>query len=365
MEVISSRGRRARTFLAVGLSACVGIGVMAPAAQASTHANSTLFLNGQGSTFVQPLMARWTFVYHSTVNKSIAVNYQGTGSGAGIKAFTAKLVDFAASDGFMTDAQEKAAGGDVLHIPIALGPVAVVYNLPGFKGDLKLDGPTLAQIYLGKITNWSDKAIAALNPGMTLPSQTIVPAHRADSSGTTFIFTNYLSAVSADFKSTVGAATAVNFPGGQGGKGTPGVASIVSQSPGGIGYVELSYALQRGLPVIAMKNKAGQFVAPSTAGASADAANAPALPSDLRAVIVDSPGAASYPITGFTWALIHQKAPDQTKSYAVLHFLWWAITTGQSYTSSGQLRYAPLPVSLVKLDEAKIKSVTYNGKPLY
>ncbi len=365
MEVRSRRGRLARTLLAVGLSISAGIGAAAPAARARTRADSTLFLNGQGSTFVQPLMARWTFVFHQSVDKNSAINYQGTGSGAGIKAFTAGLVDFAGSDGFMTDDQIKAAGGDVLHIPIALGPVAITYNLPGFKGDLKLDGPTLAQIYLGKITNWSDKAISALNPGVSLPNTTIVPAHRADGSGTTFIFTNYLSAVSSDFKSGAGAGTIVNFPGGQGGKGTSGVASIVSQSPGGIGYVELSYALQRGLPVIAIQNKAGKFVLPSTAGAAADAANAGTLPGDLRALIVNAPGAASDPITGFTWALIHQHAPNQAKYYALLHFLWWTIHQGQSYTSSGQLRYAALPVNLVKLDEAKIKAVTFNGKSLY
>ncbi|MDB5057034.1 MAG: phosphate transporter substrate-binding protein PhoT family [Chloroflexi bacterium] len=365
METISGRSRLTKALVAAGLTVTFGISLAAPAAEARTHAQSTLFLNGQGSTFIQPLMARWTFLYPSMVDKSTRINYQGTGSGAGIAAFTSGLVDFAGTDAFMNDTQLKAAGGDVLHIPLTLGPVAVTYNLPGFKGNLQLDGPTLAQIYLGKVTNWNDKAIATLNPGVTLPNQTIVPAHRADGSGTSFIFTNYLSAVSPDFKSTVGAGTLVNFPSGQGGKGTSGVASIVSQTPGGLGYVELSYALARNLPVIAIKNKDGKFVAPSTAGAAADAQNAGALPSDLRALIVNSPGAASYPITGISWALVHQHATNQAKSYALLRFLWWAIHTGQRYSSSGTLRYAALPANVVKLDEAKILSVTYHGKQVY
>jgi len=365
MSHSSGRSRVAAGALALGVSATLLAGSGLPSAQASTRAVSTLNLNGQGSTFIQPLMARWAFVYHNSVNKQTAVNYQGTGSGAGINAFTHGLVDFAGTDAFMTDAQVKAAGGDVLHIPMALGPVAITYNLPGFKGNLRLDGPTLAQIYQGKITNWNAQPIAALNPGVTLPSQAIVVAHRSDGSGTSFIFTNYLSAISSDWKSNIGSGTTVSWPSGQGAKGTAGVAQVVSQTPGGVGYVELSYALQKGLPVISIKNLAGQFVAPSIAGASADAANSGALPSDLRALIVNAHGAASYPITGFSWVLVHQHASDNVKTYGVLKFLWWCVTSGQSYSSSGQLRYAPLPANIVKLDEAKIKSVTYNGKPVY
>lgn len=364
MSSTSGRARLVSGAAALGLIASALAGATAPA-HAQPRAAATLALNGQGSTFIQPLMARWAFVYHNSVNKHTAVNYQGTGSGAGINAFTNGLVDFAGTDAFMSDTQIKAAGGDVLHIPLALGPVAITYNLPGFKGDLRLDGPTLAQIYQSKITSWNDKAITALNPGLTLPNQAIVVAHRADGSGTSFIFTNYLSAVSSDWKNNVGAGTTVSWPTGQGAKGTAGVAQVVSQTPGGIGYVELSYALQKGLPVIAIKNQAGQFVAPSTAGAAADAANAGTLPADLRALIVNAPGKASYPITGFSWVLVHQHAKDNVRTYGLLHFLWWCVTTGQSYSSSGQLRYAPLPANIVKLDEAKIKSVTYNGKPVY
>lgn len=277
---------------------------------------------------------------------------------------TGGLVDFAASDAFLSDAQIAKAGGDVLHLPLTLGPVAITYHLPGVRAPLKLDGPILAAIYRGKITTWNDRAIAALNRGVQLPSLPIVVAHRADGSGTTFIFTNYLGAVSRAWKSGPGAATVVSWPVGTGARGTAGVAAAVKQSPGGIGYVELSYAVANHLPVAAIKNAAGRFVAPSVASAAADAANAPRLPADLRAVIVDEPGATSYPITGFSWGLIHQKAPNGDRYAALLKFLWWCIHNGQQYADRGGLLYAPLPAAIVKADEARIMSVTYNGEPL-
>jgi phosphate transport system substrate-binding protein len=361
-----SRRRRVLTLLAAaGVTASL---ITIPArqpAEASPRAASTLFLNGAGSTFVYPLMLKWAFTYGSTVSKQTRVNYQSIGSGAGIAQFTAGTVDFGATDGPMTDAQIAKAGGDVLHIPVTLGPEAVIYNLPGLSAPVKLDGPTLALIYQGKVTKWSDPAIAALNAGVTLPSIPIVVAHRSDGSGTTFIFASYLSAESADWKSNTGAATTINWPTGEGGRGNAGVAAIVKQSPGGIGYVELSYATSTHQTAAMIKNKAGEFVAPTTAGASADAANAGTMPSDLRAIIVDSPGKGSYPISGFTWVVIHQKAPDATRYGALLNFLWWVIHSGQGYSSSGSLRYAPLASNVVKLDEAKIKSVTYHGKPLF
>jgi phosphate transport system substrate-binding protein len=367
LSVVGSvgRARLVRALVAVGLSATLVAGVTAPAAQARPASSSTLFINAGGSTFIQPLMIKWKSIYQNTVNKYVAINYQGVGSGAGITSLTKGLLDFACTDAFMNDDQIKAAGGDIIHVPMTIGPVALIYNLPGFKGTLKLDGPTLAQIYMGKITSWNDKAIASLNAGVTLPSTPIVPVHRADGSGTTFITTNYLSAVSSDFKSSIGAGTLVTFPSGQGGKGSPGVAAIVSQSPGAIGYVELSYALLRNLPTVAIKNKAGNFLQPSVVGAAKAAANAPALPGDLRGVIVDAPGPDSYPITGITWAILHQHQKDLTMATAVVKFLWWAINDGQRYSTSGNLRYAPLPSSIVKLDEAKLSSVTVNGKQVY
>jgi phosphate transport system substrate-binding protein len=365
MDKIVTRKDLAKVLVAVGISATLLAGAVAPAAQARTRSSSTLFVNAGGSTFIGPEMLKWAKLYHSTVDKNLAINYAQIGSGAGISGLTLGLLNFAATDAFMTDDQIKAAGGNVLHIPLTLGPVALTYNLPGFKGNLQLDGPTLADIYQGKISKWSDAAIKTLNPGASLPDLPIVPAHRADGSGTTFIVTNYLSAVSAGFKSAIGSGTLVTFPGGQGGKGTSGVASIVSQSPGALGYVELSYALARNLPTVYVKNKAGRYVAPSVAGAAADAANAQALPSDLRGLIVNSPGAASYPITGFTWAVLHQKQTNQTMGFGVVKFLWWATHDGQRFASSGILRYASLPANIVKLDAQKLLSVTYNGKQLY
>ncbi len=365
MSQLFGRRRVAASMLAFSLGALVVAGARLPGAHAQSRSASTLFLNGAGSTFVYPLMNKWAFTYGTKVDKRVRINYQSIGSGAGIQQFTAGTVDFGASDGFMSDAQIKAAGGDVLHIPLTIGPEAVTYNLSALKSPLKLDGPTLALIYQGKITNWNDKAIAALNPGVTLPSEHIVVAHRSDGSGTTFIFTDYLSNVSKDWASNVGHGTAVNWPTGQGGRGNAGVAAIVTQTPGAIGYVELSYLVSSHLVAAELKNKDGKFVAPSTKGAATDVANAGTLPADLRASVVNEPGAASYPITGFSWALIHQQAPNNTRYPTLLRFLWWCTHQGQAYSSAGLLRYAQLPANIVKADEAKIKSVTYNGKPVY
>src|SRR5690348_9827324 len=239
MQWTQGHRRSALTVAAIGVAASLVAGTVTPSVQARSHAaapaRSTTFINGAGSTFIYPIMLKWSFTYSSTVNKSVRVNYQSIGSGAGITQFTAGTVDFGATDAPMTDAQIKAAGGDVLHIPMTLGPTAIIYNLPTVKTQLKLDGPTLAQIYLGKITKWDDKAIATLNPGVSLPSIPIVVAHRSDGSGTTFIFTSYLAAVSSDWKSSVGASSTVNWPAGQGGRGSAGVAAIVHQTAGGIG----------------------------------------------------------------------------------------------------------------------------------
>lgn len=368
MYLVPGSKRAVLAIAAIGLSTSLVAGTAAPMVQAKPVAD-TLFLNGQGSTFIQPLMAKWAFVYSGTVDKSTRINYVGTGSGAGVSAFTSGLVDFAGTDAFLKDAQVTAAKGDVLHIPMTIGPVAVIYNLPGLSKPIQLDGVTLGQIFLGKITSWNDKAIASQNPGVTLPNTPVQVVHRADGSGTTNIFTNYLQAASSDWKAQgVGASTIVNWPTGQGAKGTPGVAAAVKRTLGGIGYAELSFAVSNNLPVASIKNKNGEFVAPSPAGSAADAAGAPALPADLRAFIVDEPGKGAYPITGFSWVVIHQKAenaPSASKYPALLKFLWWGIHQGQAYSSSGVLRYAALPANVVALDEAKIKSVTLGGKPAF
>lgn len=365
MQRLQGRTRLATLAGAIGIAGSLVASTAAPATMA--HRLDTTFLTGAGSTFINPLMVKWRFVYSTQVNKGVRINYQPVGSGAGISALTNNAVDFAGSDAFLNAAQATALNNNAVHVALTLGPVAMLYNLPGVN-NLRLDGPTLAQIYLGKITKWNDRAIAGLNPGVNLPSTSITVAHRSDGSGTSFIFTNYLTAVSSDWKSAAGAGLAVNWPTGQGGKGTPGVVAIVKSTPGAIGYGELSYAVSSGLPSVAIKNKHGEFVAPSPQAASADAANAGNLPSDLKALVVDADGKGSYPISGFSWAILHQKlasGSEYARYQPLLTFIWWAVHQGQSYATSGALRYAPLPSNVVKGDEANIKSITYNGKPVY
>lgn len=368
MQYSTKKARIATMAAAVGVSASLLIGASAPAARASTRAASTLFVTGAGSTFINPLMTNWTRAYSATVDKTTRINYQSIGSGAGVSALTSGTVDFAGSDAFLSDAQLATLKGNALHVPLTIGPVAMLYNLPGVN-TLKLDGPTLAQIFFGKITSWNDKAIASLNPGVNLPNTTITVVHRSDGSGTSFIFTNYLSAVSSDWKANVGAATAVSWPTGQGGKGSPGLVQIVKRTPGAITYAELTYAVSSGLPAAQIKNKSGQFVAPSPAGASASASGAGTIPVDLRALIVDGTGNTVYPISGFSWAIIYKTVANAglaQRYTALLKFLWWATHDGQKgFPSAGPLRYAPLPASIVSADEKQIKSVTYNGKALY
>jgi phosphate transport system substrate-binding protein len=318
-------------------------------------------LTGAGSTFDNPLFSKLFDLYNQQCK--VQVNYQSVGSGAGIEQLTKKTVQFGASDAPMTDDQINAAGGDVLHIPVTIGAVPVGYNLPGVKSGVKLTGDILAKIYLGQITKWSDPAIKALNAGINLPDLDIAVAHRSDGSGTSFIFTSYLSAVSPDWKSKVGAATSVEWPTGAGGKGSEGVAGLVKQTPGGIGYFELAYAVQNNITVASLQNQAGKFVDPTSDGASAAAAGAIAsLPSDLRATFVNAPGDASYPIAGFSWVVINANQSDAKVAQALVSLLWWVTHDGQKY--SKDLSYAPLPEQLQKLDEAQLKKVMAGGKPV-
>ena len=316
-------------------------------------------LTGAGSTFDFPL---FTKVFDSYDKQSgNQVNYQSVGSGAGIEQLTKKTVDFGASDAIMTADQEKAVGAAVIHLPVTLGAVAVGYNLAGIKG-LKLDPDTLSGIYLGTIKSWDDPKIVALNPDLKIPKTAIAPVERSDGSGTTYIFTNYLSAVSADWKSKVGANTSVKWPVGIGGKGSEGVAGQVSQTPGGIGYFELAYAKQNNISTITMKNQAGKFVDPSVAGATAAAAGAAAnMPKDGKALIVNGPGAAAYPITGFSWILSYQALADATKGRALVDLFTYTTTKGQAFAQD--LYYAPLPQQVQDVDAQLIKSLTIAGKP--
>ena len=319
-------------------------------------------LTGAGSTFILPLMSKLVDQYKKDCG--VQINYQGVGSGAGINQIAAKTLDFAGTDGIMTAQQEAAAtaaGGAILHIPLTLGPEAVVVNLPGISaGQLKLTGDVLADVYLKNITNWNDDRIKAINPGVNLPDTKITVVHRADGSGTTFIFTNYLSKVSSEWAQRVGFATTVSWPGDVGGQGNDGVAGQVRQLPGSIGYVELAYAKQTGLTWVQIKNKAGNFVSPTLEGASNAAAGVD-LPDDMKVLVTDSANPQAYPITGFSWGLAYVNAQDVAKGRTLAYFLWWAVHDGQKLSTP--LDYPPLPADAVKKAEAQILSLQCGGQP--
>jgi phosphate transport system substrate-binding protein len=272
-------------------------------------------------------------------------------------------VDFGASDGVLTDQQlAQAKGGPILHVPVTVGAEAVVYNLPGIpSGAIKLAPDVLADIYLKKITKWNDKRIASLNPGVKLPDTDIAVVHRSDGSGTTFIFTDYLSKVSKEWADKVGTATSVNWPGDIGGAGNEGVANQVRQIPGAIGYVELAYAMQNKMSWALMRNKAGVYLDPSLNGA-AEAANVPDLPDDMKVMIPNSSNPKAYPISGFSWLLIYAHQKDAARADAVAHLAWWMIHDGQKYSTP--LLYAPLEGAAVKKAEALLKQITVDGKPV-
>jgi phosphate transport system substrate-binding protein len=309
------------------------------------------------------LYTKW-FDEYARIAKT-QVNYQSIGSGGGIRQITEGTVDFGASDGIMTAQQQGAAeqrGGPILHIPMTMGSVAVVYNLPGVQaGQLKLTPDLLADIYLKKVNNWGDPRIAQINPGLNLPKQAIAVVHRSDGSGTTFIFTNYLSKVSPSWKDKVGNATAVNWPGDVGGQGNEGVAGQVRQIAGAIGYVELAYAKQNKIPWAALQNASGNFVEPSLEGTSAAAQGVP-LPDDMKVMVTNSGNSQAYPIAGFTWLLVHQQQVDCAKGKALVDMIWWALHDGQRYSPA--LEYAPLPQDAVRMAEAQVRSIACGGRRL-
>lgn len=334
------------------------VGISAVAAATLAASAFAQDLTGAGSTFAYPIYTKWASMY--AAKAGVKVNYQGIGSGGGIKQLSDEIVDFGGTDGPMTDAQIAAAkGGPILHFPTVLGAVSITYNLPELQQPLKLSGLVLAQIYLGKITKWNDPQIAALNRGVRLPNEDIAVTHRSEGSGTTFIFTDYLSSVSADWAEGPGKAQTINWPVGLGGKGSDGVSGLVKQTPGAIGYVELSYAKQNHLPSAMIQNAAGAWVAPTIEGVTAAAAGAVSkLPanSDYRISIVNAPGKASYPISSFTWMLLYAHPKDAAKSRKLVDFVRWAYENGESVAPS--LDYAPLPPAMVKrlvsrLDEIK------------
>lgn len=341
-------GRRL-LLVALAVASCVAIG----------RAQPPITLNGAGATFPYPLYSKWAQVYAQ--ERGVRINYQSIGSGGGIRQFLAKTVDFGATDSPMTDEQIRSAQARVLHIPMVAGAVVPVYNLEGVGPGLHFTGELLADIFLGRITRWNDPRIARWNPGVRLPAADIVVVHRSDGSGTTHIFTNYLSKVSAEWKQKVGEGTSVEWPTGLGGKGNEGVAGLVKQTPGALGYVELAYALTNRLPFGTVRNRAGQFVRASLSTTTRAMASAQ-IPDDYRVFFTDPPGQDAYPVAGFTWILIYGEQPDPVRGKALVEFLWWATHEGQRYAPP--LLYAPLPGSLVRRIEATLRSVTAAGRPI-
>ena len=304
-------------------------------------------LTGAGATFPQPIYAKWFADY--AARTGVKINYQAIGSGGGIRQLSEQTVDFGASDAPMSDAElTKAKGGPILHFPTVLGAVVVTYNLPGVEQPLQLDGPLVADIFAGKVTKWNDPRLTVLNPAVKLPPNDILVVHRSDGSGTTYIFSDYLAAVSPAWKQAVGKGKELRWPIGLGGKGNDGVAGQVKQTPGAIGYVELAYAKQNRLPAAAIRNAAGRFVLPSAESATAAAAGAAqALPrnTDYRISIVDAPGEGAYPISSFTWLLVYRDMPDSGKASKLRDFLRWAFESGEQ--EAAKLDYAPLPANMI------------------
>lgn len=311
-------------------------------------------VTGAGATFPNPIYSKW-FSDYKKVDSSVAFNYQPIGSGGGQKQISEGTVDFGASDGPMSDESLAKAPGKILHIPTVAGAVAVTYNLPGLK-ELKLDGPTLADIYLGKITKWNDAAIAKHNGGAKLPDQAIAVIRRAESSGTSYIFTDYLSSASAEWKTKVGKNTAPNWPVGGGAKGNDGVASMAQKVAGSIGYVELIYAAQNKLPVAEIKNAEGAYLKPTLEGITAAIATA-TIPDDFRFSMVNAPGKDSYPISGVTWLLVYEQQKDAVKGKALVGFLKWALTEGEKQAKA--LDYAPLPEEVQKKVLERISTIKF------
>jgi phosphate transport system substrate-binding protein len=318
-------------------------------------AAQTIQINGAGATFPNPIYSKW-FSEYNKLHSNVQINYQSIGSGGGIQQLTKETVFFGASDAPMTEEQLKGAPGAVLHFPTVLGAVVPVYNIPGLTAELKFTGPLLADIYLGRVTKWNDPAIAKLNASVKLPSTDVTVVHRAEASGTSFIWTDFLSKVSPEFKSKVGANAAVNWPVGVGGRGNEGVSGLVTQTPGSIGYVELIYALQNKISYGSVQNAAGEFLKASVAGVTAAASGAASnMPADFRVSITNAPGKGAYPISSFTWLLLYENPKDKAQAKAMVDFVKWALADGQKYCAD--LGYAPLPANVVKLELTALQKI--------
>jgi len=311
-------------------------------------------LNGAGATFPYPMYSKW-FSEYNKLHPDVQINYQSIGSGGGIRQVLNGTVDFGASDGPMTDEQLKDAKTKILHIPTVLGADVPAYNVPGITGEIKFTPEALAGIFLGRIQSWNDPALTKANPGVNLPNSPIIVVHRSDGSGTTYIFTDYLSKVSKDWESAAGKGTSVKWPVGLGGKGNEGVAGQIRQLQGSIGYIELVYAVENKITFGSVRNAAGNFVKASLNGVTEAAATAPKMPPDFRVSITNAPGKTAYPISSFTWLLIPEQAKDPKKGKILVDFLNWMVTDGQKMTN--QLSYAPLPANVAEKVKAAIKQV--------
>ncbi len=315
-------------------------------------------LNAAGATFPYPIYSKWFSQYH-TLHPDIQINYQSIGSGGGIRQVTEGTVDFGASDMPMTEAQlaeaQSKLNTKVLNLPSVMGAVVPAYNIPGVSGEVKFTPEALANIFLGKITKWNDNALTSVNPGVNLPNKDIIVIHRSDGSGTTFIWTDYLSKVSADWKNEVGSNTSVKWPIGLGGKGNEGVAGSIRQLQGSIGYVELIYALQNHITFGSVRNSAGMFLKASLEGVTAAATSVPKMPADFRVSITNAPGKDAYPISSFTWLLIPQHSKDAAKAKIIVDFLNWMLTDGQKMTMD--LSYASLPTSVAQKEQQALKTI--------
>jgi phosphate transport system substrate-binding protein len=341
-------------------------GIAAPVAIALVAGTAPLAgqtLTGAGATFPNPIYTKWFDAYSKQTG--VQINYQSIGSGGGIRQFTEGTVDFGASDGPMNESQIAAVNSNVLHVPTVVGAVVVTYNLPSIGATkLKFDGNLLVEIFMGRVTKWSDQKIAALNPGVKLPDIDLIVVHRSDGSGTTYVFTDYLNKFSREWKDKVGYATSVSWPVGLGGKGNEGVTQQVKQVEGALGYVELIYAISNNLPYGNVKNSSGSFVEPSLESVTAAAAGAKLkADTDFRVSITNAPGAAAYPISSFTWLLVHKDNKDAAKAKLIKDFLTWMITP-DAQKMAGELHYAPLPTEVVSLIQARLPTLKAGGKAI-
>lgn len=353
-----------RCWRLVSCAAILAIALSMLSVGPAARAADIVTLNGAGATFPYPLYSRW-FAEYNRLHPEIQINYQSIGSGGGIAQIQRGTVDFGASDAPLSDDQLKTMGRPIILIPTVAGSIAVSYNLPGIGTGLRLTPQNIVDIYMGTITKWNDSALLENNSAVNLPDLPITVVHRADGSGTTFLYTTFLSLVSPAWADKVGHGTSVEWPMGIGGKGNEGVAGVVKQTPGALGYVELAYVVQNHLTFAVVKNRDGQWVAPSLSATTAAAAGGAAQivkTNDVRVSIAYSAGATSYPIAGFTYLLIPQEQTDDIKGRALVEFLWWAIHDGEK--DAPVLLYAPLPAAVVAIDERLVKSITYQGKAL-